>query len=75
MPKIKRPTSAYDKLIILVNGYLALNRKQLADVLGCSYNTARNRLNDPATFTLGELRIITRSLCIPIEEVRAALPY
>lgn len=75
MPKIKRPTSAYDKLIILVNGYLALNRKQLADVLGCSYNTARNRLNDPSTFTLGELRLMARALGIPIEEVRAALPY
>lgn len=75
MPKIKRRETPYDKLLILINGYLTINEKRLEDVLGCSYNTARSRLKDPATITLEEMRKITRSLGIPIEEVRAALPY
>ena len=75
MPRIQFSDTPYKALIILINGYLALNKKHLEDVMHCSYNKAHSRLRDPATFTLQELRTIARSLGIPIEELRAAIPY
>lgn len=75
MPRVKCFESPYKGLIVLINGYLALNEKHLEDVLNCSWGKANSRLKDPASFTLQELRIIARSLDIPIEELRAAIPY
>lgn len=75
MPRIQRSDTPYKALIILINGYLTLNGKRLEDVLNCSWGKANSRLKDPATFTLQELRTIARSLGIPIEEIRAAIPY
>lgn len=75
MPRVKRTESPYKALIILINGYLALNEKHLEDVMHCSWGKAHSRLKDPATFTIGELRTISRSLGIPIEELRAAIQY
>ncbi|MDY3078842.1 MAG: hypothetical protein SOR56_01295 [Oscillospiraceae bacterium] len=75
MPRVKCAETPYKALIILINGYLALNGKHLEDVMNCSYNKAHSRLRDPALFTLQELRTISRSLGIPIEELRAAITY
>lgn len=75
MPKLKRAETPYDKLTILISGYLVLNNKRLEDVLKCSYGKARARMLDPATFTIGELRTISRALGVPIEDMRQALSY
>lgn len=75
MPRVKRSESPYKPLLVLIGGYLSVNEKRLEDVLHCSWGKAHARLKDPATFTLQELRTIARSLGIPIEELRAAIPY
>ena len=75
MPRLRKPASPYDNLMILINGYLANQGKHLEDVIGCSYGTAKRRKDSPEDITLGELRMIMRALGIPVEDVRAALPY
>lgn len=75
MPRLRKPASPYDKLMVLINGYLANQGKHLEDIINCSYATAKRRKDAPEDITLGELCKIMRSLGIPVEDVRAAIPY
>lgn len=62
----------YDKLRRLFRGY-GLTATALSRVLGVSFNTAKKRLNDPKTLTLGELAVIARRAHIPVDEIRGAV--
>lgn len=71
MPNIKK-TRPFEKTRRLLLGY-ELTAPRLADVLGCSVPTARQRLEDPGSLTVAELARINRAGHIPIEEIREAL--
>lgn len=45
----------------------------LARILGCAYTTARSRLDNPQTFSLGELERVSLKAHIPMDEIRAAI--
>lgn len=55
----------------LLLGY-GLNGPALAEVLGCTPNTARRRLESPGTLTLAELELVSRKAHVPMDEIRAA---
>lgn len=61
----------FAKLSRLLKGY-DLCGKDIAEMLGCSAPTGRNRLDNPENFTLGELYTICRKSGIPAEEIREA---
>lgn len=71
MPYVKSYTKI-DKLRRLLKGY-EFTAPRLASILGCSVATARRRINDPASFTVEELRRINKCGHIPMDEIRAAL--
>lgn len=71
MPRLKKKETPHDRLLFLLRGY-ELRGERLASVLGCSRATAFNRLRDPGSFTLDELRKINHA-GVPIEELRQAL--
>lgn len=77
MPKLRKETSKYDKLMVLINGRIKTDRvsmETLARYMGVSRNTATARLREPQNFTLEELGKLSRGLGIPIDEIRAAIP-
>lgn len=71
MPYIKSYTEV-DKLRRLLKAY-EFTAPRLASIIGCSVATARRRINDPASFTAGELRQINKRGHVPLEEIREAL--
>ena len=75
MPRLRKPENKYAKLMRVINGYLIQNKVKLEDAMGVSRTTAASRRDNPDNFTLGELSKISRSLGIPIEELREAIPY
>lgn len=77
MPKLKSRRSAYDKLLVLINGRMksdGVSLEKLASYMGVSRNTAASRLREPQNITLGELGRISRGLGIPIDDLRAQIP-
>ena len=50
-----------------------LDATALAQVLGCSYNTAKARLDKPETMTREELGRVCTAGHVPMEEIRAAI--
>lgn len=72
MPYIKRTEPPFVKIRRLLLGY-ELDAVALSKVLGCSYNTARARLDNPSTLTVGELDTISAKGHVPIDEIRAAI--
>ena len=50
-----------------------LDATALAKVLGCSYNTAKKRLDNPGSITLEELDRVCRSGHVPMDDIRAAI--
>ena len=71
MPYVKSYTKI-DKLRRLLKGY-EFTAPRLASIIDCSVPTARRRINDPESFTVEELRKISRRGHIPLDEIRAAL--
>lgn len=77
MPKLRKPTSKYDKLMVLINGRIRtdhVSMETLARYMGVSRNTAAARIREPQNLTLDELGRLSRGLGIPIEDIRAAIP-
>ena len=72
MPYIKRTETPFIKVRRLLLGY-ELDATALARVLGCAYNTAKARLDNPENLTLRELDLISTRGHIPVEEIRSAL--
>ena len=72
MPYVKRSEIPFIKVRRLLLGY-ELDPVALSKVLGCSYNTAKSRLDNPSTLTVGELETISVKGHIPIDEIRAAI--
>ena len=56
----------------LLLGY-DITASELARILGCAYTTARSRLDNPQTFSLGELERVSLKAHIPMDEIRAAI--
>lgn len=71
MPHVKQPKRPYEKERRLLLGY-ELNAPRLAGILGCSENTARQRLADPGQITTEEWSRIHRFGHVPVDEIRAA---
>lgn len=71
MPRLKKKEPDFIKVGRLIKGYAT--PPKVAEMLNCSPNTARNRLNAPETFTLGELNMICRQAHIPWEDMREAV--
>lgn len=72
MPYTKRKDVPFVKVRRLLLGY-ELDASALAGVLGCTYNTARARLDRPETLTLAELDKVCTRGHVPIDEIRAAI--
>ena len=70
MPYLKRREPDFIKITRLIRGYAT--PPKVAEMIGCSANTARKKMNDPQQFTLGELNRICRMAHIPVEEMRQA---
>lgn len=65
-----------DKPFVTVSRLLlayGLSASRLASIIGCSYNTARSRLDNPSTLTLGELETVSLKAHVPMEEIRASI--
>ena len=71
MPFVKREVP-FAKMQRLLRGY-GFNGPKLAEILGCSLGTARDRLNNPGHLTLLELEKINRLGHVPMEEIKNAL--
>lgn len=56
----------------LLLGY-DVTTSNLARILGCSYNTAKTRMNHPSTFSLAELEQVSLKGHVPMDEIRNAI--
>lgn len=56
----------------LLRGY-EITPTKLAAILGCAYGTARSRLDNPSTLSLGELELVSLKAHIPMDEIRASI--
>lgn len=74
MPKRETEKEQFAKVQRLLLGY-GLTPTALSRVLGVSFNTAKKRLSDPKTLTLGELAVIARRAHIPVDEIRGAMHF
>lgn len=72
MPRIRPRDVPFVKIKRLLIGY-GLNGPALAEVLDCTPNTARSRLERPETLTLAELELVSRKGHVPMDEIRAAI--
>ena len=72
MPYIKKSEIPFVRVRRLLLGY-ELDAVRLSKVLGCSYGTAKARLENPATLTLAELDLINTRGHVPVDELRAAM--
>lgn len=70
MPYVKRREPDFIKVTRLIKGYATAPK--VAEMIGCSANTARKKMKEPKLFTLGELNQICRRAHIPVEEMRQA---
>ncbi len=78
MPRVKLQQSKYDKLTALIWGYAAskeVGTVELAKMIGVTPKTLSARKKSPETFKLDELSRAMHKLGIPIDDLRAAIPY
>jgi hypothetical protein len=78
MPRVKLQQSKYDKLAALIWGYAAskeVGTVELAKMIGVTPKTLSARKKSPETFKLDELSRAMHKLGIPIDDLRAAIPY
>ena len=77
MPKIKRKPDRFDKMRVLLMGQrelLGMGYEELGKKTGSSTGTAYNRLHHPEKMTVDELCRFARTLEIPADDFRAAIP-
>ena len=72
------PRNKFDKtpsrMFVLLNGSaIGKSREELGTIIGKGAQTASERLKNPDTLTLGELKRLARKLHIPVEDIRAAI--
>lgn len=72
------PRTKFDKtpsrMFVLLNGSaIGKSREELGAIIGKGAQTASERLKNPDTLTLGELKRLARKLHIPVEDIRAAI--
>ena len=72
MPYIKKISPPFWKVRELLLGK-ELRAKELSGVLGCAYNTAKAKIDNPEKFTLGDLLKISRNGHVPMDEIREAI--
>lgn len=72
MPYKKKDRLPFQSFTELLRGK-GLNSVQLAEVLGCSPNTAMTKLKQPSRFTLRDIARLSHRGHIHIEELREAI--
>lgn len=72
MPHIKRE-KLFDAVTRLLKGYAKAS--EIGEALGKSYQTAKERLDNPQDLTLGELRTLSMRLHIPKEEIMNVIKW
>lgn len=77
MPYIKKKEPPFSEMTKLLRGYTnGTGAADVARAIGCKSDaTARKRLRQPETLTLGELKRISQNLHIPIEKIREAVSW
>ena len=73
MPYKKR-AQQFEEFVMLLKGH-DLNATQLAKVLGCSFPTAKAKLDDPERFTFGDILKIQNKGHIGKEELKGAITW
>ena len=64
----------FEEFVMLLKGH-DLNATKLAKVLGCTYPTAKAKLDNPEKFTFGDVIKIQRKGHIGKEELKGALEW
>ena len=72
MPYIRKTEMPFVKMRRLLLGY-ELDAVALSAIIGCSYNTARSRIDHPEKLTLAELDAISKKGHVPMDELRSAI--
>ena len=72
MPKLKTVDPAFIAVARLLRGY-GIKASTLAAAIGCSYPTAKKKLEEPQYLTLSDLSLCSKHFSIPIEEIRNAI--
>ena len=78
MPKLKTRPKRGDKLVVLISGNATLKRKssdELAKMAGIGLSTYYERIRDPESFRLSELRGLCKGLGIPIDDFRQSIQF
>lgn len=78
MPRLKARPKRGDKLVVLISGNAALKRKssdELAEMAGIGLSTYYERIRDPESFRLSELRGLCKGLGIPIDDFRQSIQF
>ncbi len=71
MPYIKPKDMPFRSISMLLKGY-DITATRLAEILDCSWNTAKKRIETPGTFTLEELWRVSQKGHVPIDSLRQA---
>lgn len=74
MPYKKKPPKEFDEFVRMLKGH-DLNATKLAKVLGCTYPTAKAKLDDPLKFTFKDVLAIQNKGHIHKEEILGALKW
>lgn len=74
MPYKKRTPEQFKEFIRLLKGY-DLNATKLSKVLGCTYPTAKAKLDDPLRFTFKDVVAIHRKGHISKEELEETIKW
>ena len=69
-----RVDGPYEEFKRLLKGY-GMTGSRLARVIGKCESTARDRLHNPGSFTLNELRMLNQTGHIPADELKGALKF
>ncbi len=80
MPKTNLGKSSQPdrKLVMLIWGQMAalgVKQAELARKVHMGQDTMLRRRKDPDTFTIGELKKLSRELEIPADDIRAAITF
>lgn len=74
MPYKGRETKQFGEFVMLLKGH-DLNATRLAKLLGCSYPTAKAKLDDPLRFTFKDVLAVHRKGHISKEELEETIKW